>query len=83
MQVATEEMNLDVAKQRNGACDTIKTRLHARHYTFDNLDWKELLSMKFRITFKDPDGFWDSVEDAVSKSLAGTLFLVKGGGGYL
>ena len=30
--------------------------------------------MKFRITFKDPDGFWDGVEDAVSKSLSGNTF---------
>lgn len=36
MQVATEEMNLDVAKQRNGACDTIKLAFTRDITRFDN-----------------------------------------------
>ena len=35
-QVATEEMNLDVAKQRNGACDTIKLAFTRDITRFDN-----------------------------------------------
>ena len=30
--------------------------------------------MKFKVTFKNPDGFWDSVEDAVEESLSGNTF---------
>ena len=30
--------------------------------------------MKFKVTFKNQDGFWDSVEDAVEESLSGNTF---------
>ena len=30
--------------------------------------------MKFRVTLKDPDGFYDGITDAVESSLNGTTF---------
>ena len=36
MQGATEEMNLDVAKQRNGPCDTVKLTFNREITRFDN-----------------------------------------------